>query len=259
MGRNQGGYAPLSVRGGELTPIDYILPVASAQVKSAILLAGLYAHGVTRVTEPVPTRDHTEIMLRSFGADLRRDQGTISVLGQLALEGRRVRVPGDISSAAYFLVAGAVTPGAEVTVRNVGVNPTRTGIIEVLQAMGADLTVLSTRTEAGESVADLRVRGSELRGTEVAGTLIPRLIDEIPVLAVAAVAARGETVIRDAAELRVKESDRIQAVVRELGKFGAAIRELPDGMVIRGGSRLHGAVVDSGGDHRMAMASPLPG
>ncbi len=259
LGRGQGGCAPLAIRGGELRPIDYTLPVASAQVKSALLLAGLAVNGTTRVTEPAPTRDHTEIMLRSFGAEVRREGATITLTGRPTLTGQRLPVPGDLSSAAFFLAAGAAIPGSALRISGAGVNPTRTGIIDVLRAMGADLTVENVRTAGGESVADLCVRGSELRGTEIAGALIPRLIDEIPALAVAAAAARGETVIRDAAELRVKESDRIGALAHQLRRLGAEICELPDGLVIRGGAPLHGALVHSGGDHRMAMALALAG
>ena len=212
---------PLTVRGGRLHAIAYASPVASAQVKSAILLAGLYAEGVTAVSEPLKSRDHTERMLRGFGVDVEEEGLTVRMRGGQRLCGQAVAVPGDISSAAFFLVAGAIMPGAEVTVRGVGINPTRSGVLDVLNAMGAELSVSSFRIAGGEPVADLVVRHSALRGTEIGGELIPRLIDELPILAVAAAFAEGTTVIRDAGELRVKESDRIATVTRFLRDMGA--------------------------------------
>ncbi|MGB9903679.1 MAG: 3-phosphoshikimate 1-carboxyvinyltransferase [Desulfotomaculales bacterium] len=259
-GRGGGEFAPLAVSGGDLHGISYRLPVPSAQVKSAVLLAGLLARGETAVTETVATRDHTERLLKHFGARVQCDgRGTVSVKGGQRLAGRPLTVPGDISSAAFFLVAAACTPDSEITVAGVGINPTRTGILDVLKEMGANLAVLNVRESGGEPVADLRVRSSSLSGTVIAGELIPRLVDEIPVLAVAAAAARGRTEIRDAAELRVKESDRLAVLAVELGKLGADIEELPDGLLIRGGRPLRGAVCQSHGDHRVAMALAVAG
>ncbi|MEL6221453.1 MAG: 3-phosphoshikimate 1-carboxyvinyltransferase [Cyanobacteria bacterium J06627_8] len=252
----EGGYAPLAIQGQHLTPIHYNSPIASAQVKSCVLLAGLMADGPTTVTEPALSRDHSERMLRAFGADISIDSATNSatIHGPATLTGQHVVVPGDISSAAYWLVAGAITPGADLTVLNVGINPTRTGVLEVLQAMEADISLLNERTVTGEPVADLRVRHSNLKGCTIQGSIIPRLIDEIPILAVAAVFASGTTMIRDAAELRVKESDRIAVMANQLNAMGANVTELPDGMEIEGHSSLTGAEVDSHTDHRIAMS-----
>lgn len=251
-----GGYAPLAIHGRQLKPIHYHSPIASAQVKSCVLLAGLMAEGATTVTEPALSRDHSERMLRAFGATVTVDPESRSAIihGPATLTGQHVVVPGDISSAAFWLVAGAITPGADLTIRNVGVNPTRTGILEVLQAMEADVTLLNERTVTGEPVADLRVRHSSLKGCVIKGDVIPRLIDEIPVLAVAASCATGKTVIRDAAELRVKESDRIAVMANQLNCMGAHITELPDGMEIEGNASLTGTEVDSHTDHRIAMS-----
>jgi 3-phosphoshikimate 1-carboxyvinyltransferase len=259
MGRRDNTMAPLAIRGGCLKPIDYVSPVASAQVKSAVLLAGLYAGGQTTVTEPVKSRDHTERMLKYFGAAVETRGNTVVVQGGPTLQGAEIKVPGDISSAAFLMVAAALVPGSDLLIRNVGTNPTRDGIVEALRNMGADIVLLNTREESGEPVSDIRVRHSRLRGTVLAGSLIPRMIDEIPVLAVAACAAGGETVVRDAAELKVKESDRIAAIVGSLKKFGADIEELPDGFIIRPGGRLRGATVDPGKDHRMAMSMTVAG
>lgn len=258
-GRDNENLAPLAVKGGFVKPIRFVSTVASAQVKSAIMLAGLYARGVTSVWEPEKSRDHTERMLKYFGAEVDVNGLAVKVVGQPDLKARTVTVPGDISSAAFFLVAGAIVPGAEVTVKGVGVNPTRDGIIEVLQAMGADLRVNNRREQTGEPVADITVRGSDLKGTTVKGHVIPRLIDEIPVLAVAAAVAEGITEIRDAAELKVKETNRITTVIRELSKFGVAMEELPDGMRIHGSRQLYGAECESHGDHRIAMAMAVAG
>lgn len=258
-GRQGGRLAPLVLKGGQVQPISYRSPVASAQVKSAVLLAGLKADGVTSVTEPEPSRDHTERMLQAFGAKVTKAGLTASVEGRPRLFGQTLRVPGDISSAAFFLVAGSIIPGSEILIKGVGVNPTRTGILEVLSAMGAEIRLENQRLEAGEPVADLLVRHRPLKGTEIKGEIIPRLIDEIPVLAVAAALAEGETVIRDAAELRVKESDRIAVMTKELSKMGAQIEELPDGMVIQGGSTLAGAHCLAYEDHRIAMALAVAG
>ncbi len=252
-GRANGTRLPLAVRGAERArAIEYATPVASAQVKSAILLAGLGADGPVTVIEPAPSRDHSEVMLRAFGARLETAERRVT-LTPGPLRGTTVHVPGDVSSAAFLLVAAAIVPDARVTVARVGVNPSRTGLLDVLDAMGARLERGATGGD-GEPSAALTVASSALRATSIGGALVPRLIDEIPVLAVAAAVADGVSEVRDAAELRVKESDRIAAIARELGAMGAAVEELPDGMRITGGRRLRGARVSSGGDHRMAMA-----
>lgn len=255
-GRQGNSLAPLAVRGQDLKPMHYYSPIASAQVKSCILLAGLMVDGETTVTEPALSRDHSERMLQAFGATLDIDTATNSVTlrGQPTLRGQKVIVPGDISSAAFWLVAGAIIPGSDLLITNVGVNPTRTGILEALAMMEADISRENERIVAGEPVADLRVKHSKLQACEIGGDLIPRLIDEIPVLAVAAAFANGTTVIKDAAELRVKESDRLAVMAAELGKMGANIVELADGLKITGGDRLNGAEVDSFNDHRIAMS-----
>jgi 3-phosphoshikimate 1-carboxyvinyltransferase len=251
------GYAPLAIQGQALKPIHYHSPIASAQVKSCILLAGLLTEGSTTVTEPSLSRDHSERMLRAFGANLTVDPETCSatVTGGAVLKGQPVIVPGDISSAAFWLVAASIVPGSELLVQNVGVNPTRTGILDVLTAMEADITWENQREVAGEPVADLRVRSSQLKSCTISGeALMPRLIDEIPILAVAATMAQGTTMIRDAAELRVKESDRLAVMATQLTKMGAKITEHPDGLEIIGGTALSGAEVDSDTDHRIAMS-----
>ena len=254
-GRENGKFAPLSVRGGQLKAIRYDSPVASAQVKSAVLLAGLFAEGESGLKEPELSRDHTERMLRAFGVQVGERDGYITVQGGSRLTGTEIDVPGDISSAAFLMVAAAITPGADVTIRNVGINPTRTGILEVLREMGADIELLNERVSGGEPIADMRVRGSQLRAVHVGGAMIPRLIDEIPVLAVAASQAEGVTEIRDAEELKVKESNRIATTARELRKFGAIVEELDDGLRITGRTFLRGgAVIDTYHDHRIAMA-----
>jgi 3-phosphoshikimate 1-carboxyvinyltransferase len=259
VGRGEGGRLPLGIRGARpLRGLVHRTPVASAQVKSALLLAGLAADGPTVVEEPAPSRDHTERMLRGFGARVRADGTRVTLSPGGELSGRAVRVPGDISSAAFFLVAGALVPGSALTVSGVGVNPTRTGLLDVLGEMGASLSV-TPRQEGEEPVADLAVRPGALRGARVGGALIPRLIDELPVLAVAAALAKGVTEVREAAELRVKESDRIATLARELGKLGARIEERPDGFAIEGGRPLQGGAVRSWGDHRMAMALIVAG
>ncbi len=249
----EGKFCPLSISPAALHGITYPMPVASAQLKSAILLAGLYADGPTTVIEPAPSRDHTERMLRAFGAQVESDGCRVTVHAPLALRATDLAVPADISSAAFFLVAGAIVPGSELTIQNVGINPTRDGAIEVLRAMGAEIAV-TNRRDGAEPVADLTVRTSALHGTEISGDLIPRLIDELPALAVAAAFAEGETVIRDAQELKVKESNRITAMVNELTRAGADCTETADGMTIRGGRPLHGAAFESYGDHRIAMS-----
>jgi 3-phosphoshikimate 1-carboxyvinyltransferase len=254
VGRAEGTRLPLAIRGTAAPKaIEYATPVASAQIKSAVLLAGLGADGPVTVIEPAPSRDHSERILRRFGARVTTAERTVT-LTPGPLRATTVVVPGDISSAAFLLVAGAIVGDSRVTLHRVGVNPTRTGILDVLEAMGARITS-GTAADEGEPTASLTVTGGALRATEIGGArLIPRLIDEVPILAVAAAVATGVTVVRDATELRVKESDRIAAIGRELGKMGARIEERPDGMAITGGHRLHGAAVTSGGDHRMAMA-----
>jgi 3-phosphoshikimate 1-carboxyvinyltransferase len=251
-GRDGDSRAPLVVKGGNLHGIEYSLPVPSAQLKSALLLAGLSAEGDTVVVEPAPSRDHTERLLGAMGAKIEVDGEAIR-LSPGGLRAVDVAVPGDMSAAAFWLVAGAIHPKAEIKVSGVGINPTRSGVIDVLRSMGATLTIENERVVSGERVADLRVESSTLNGIEIGGELVPRSIDEIPVIALAAACARGKTVIRDAQELRVKESDRIGNTVRELSKMGARVDELPDGMVIHGGGQLHGAECDSQNDHRVAM------
>lgn len=255
-GRQNNRLAPLSVRGRALKPIHYHSPVASAQVKSCILLAGLMTEGQTTVTEPSLSRDHSERMLRAFGADIVVDPDTCSVTvrGPATLTGQTIVVPGDISSAAFWLVAGAITPGADLVIENVGINPTRTGILDALQMMEADITLENVREVTGEPVADLRVRHSRLRAVTLSGDLIPRMIDEVPILAVAALFAEGTTTITDAAELRVKECDRIAVMASQLACLGARLEELPDGLTIHGGTPLSGSIVDSYTDHRVAMS-----
>ncbi|MDJ0702131.1 MAG: 3-phosphoshikimate 1-carboxyvinyltransferase [Leptolyngbyaceae cyanobacterium MO_188.B28] len=255
-GRHNNSLAPLAIQGRRLNPIHYHSPVASAQVKSCILLAGLMCNGQTTVTEPALSRDHTERMLKAFGANLTVDPESHSVViaGPAQLQGQTVIVPGDISSAAFWLVAAAITPGSELVIENVGVNPTRTGVLEALAKMEADITLENERLVTGEPVADLRVRHSRLKGCVIDGDLIPRLIDEVPILAVAALFAEGTTLIRDAQELRVKESDRLAVMASQLSRLGAQLTELPDGLEIQGGAALHGAEVDSYTDHRVAMS-----
>jgi 3-phosphoshikimate 1-carboxyvinyltransferase len=260
VGRSDGNRLPLGVRGSSrLTPIDYTLPVASAQVKSAVLLAGLRAAGPVSVTQPAESRDHSERMLLDFGARL-TTSGLHIALEPGPLHGTTVAVPGDVSSATFLLVAAAIVPDARVAVTGVGLNPTRTGALDVLGAMGARLTVGEDRTGgSSEPRGVVTVETSDLAGTSIGGALIPRLIDEVPALAVAAALARGKTEVRDAAELRVKESDRVAALGRQLSAMGARVTELPDGLVIDGGAGLRGATVTSGGDHRIAMALAVAG
>ncbi len=253
-GRDDGRFAPLSIDGGNLRGIRYRLPEASAQTKSAILLAGLYAEGDTIVEEQQPSRDHTERMLAAMGAQIGREGPAIRLTPGGRLTALSLRVPNDISAAAFWMVAASVHPDAEIHLTGVGMNPTRTGIIEVLRAMGADLAIEEERTVAGEPVADIVVRSSELRGVTAEGDLIVRMMDEIPALAVAAAFAHGPTTIRDAAELRVKESDRIATTVSQLSALGVGISARDDGMVIEGGTPPAGGNVGSFGDHRLAMA-----
>jgi len=254
-GRGGGTLAPLAITGGSLAGIDYRSPIASAQVKSALMFAGLYASGETRVTEPSLSRDHSERMFTFFGADLDRSSHGVTVRGGRELQGQEICVPGDISSAAFFLVAALIVPGSELLIRNVGVNPTRTGVIDILQAMGGDITLQDQREVSGEPVADLLVRSSRLKGIEIGGDVVPRAIDEFPAISVAAAVAEGVTVIRDAKELRVKETDRIAAMASNLRAVGAGqIDETEDGMVIQGVESLTGGSVTSCGDHRIAMS-----
>ncbi|MBQ3425847.1 MAG: 3-phosphoshikimate 1-carboxyvinyltransferase [Clostridia bacterium] len=250
----EGEYCPLHIHGRRLHGIEYNMTVASAQVKTALILAGLYAEGETVIHETEKSRDHTELMLRAMGAYVRTDGLTVRVGKTESLCAQDITVPGDISSAAFFMVLAAIMPGAEITIRNVGINPTRTGIIDVLRSMGADIKLKNRRSSGGEPAADILVCASRLKGTEIGGAMIPRLIDELPVIAVAALFADGKTVIRDAAELKVKESDRIAAITAELKKCGADITATEDGMIIRGGIPLHGASFVTRGDHRMAMS-----
>ncbi len=247
------GCVPLEITGTKLHSVSYASPVASAQVKSAVLLAGLYGDGITQVTEPYVSRNHTELMLRCFGADV-RTEGTKAVIHPAEeLYGQNILVPGDISSAAFFIAAGLIVPGSEILIRNVGINPTRNGILKVCKSMGADLVLLNENQDAGEPTADILVKSSSLHGIEIGGAVIPTLIDELPVIAAMACFAEGETVIRDAAELKVKESNRIEVMVRNLSAMGADVTETEDGMIIRGGKPLHGAVLESKSDHRIAM------
>lgn len=246
--------APLHIAGTSLKGIHYQSPVASAQVKSCVLLAGLYTQGVTSVTEPTLSRNHTEIMLNYFGADVTSKGTTATITPEPALEGRQVKVPGDISSAAYFIAAAMLVPDSEVLLKNVGINPTRDGILRVFKEMGADITYLNENCDNGEATADLLVRSSSLHGVTVGGDIIPALIDEIPMIAVAAAFAEGTTVIKDASELKVKESNRIDTVVTNLKAMGCDIEAADDGMIIHGGRQLHGAVIDTKKDHRIAMS-----
>ena len=248
-----GNLCPLTIQPAALTGIRYELPVASAQLKSAILLAGLFAQGQTTVVEPAASRDHTERMLRGLGASVETDGNAITLTPPDTLHAMDISVPGDISSAAYFLVAGLILPDSDITICNVGINPTRTGILDALEAMGADIERQNVRGDI-EPVCDLRVRSSKLHGTTIGGDIIPRLIDELPVLAVAAAFAEGKTIIRDAQELKVKESNRIAAMTAELSRTGADVTETDDGMIICGGKPLHGAAFTSYADHRVAMS-----
>ena len=261
-GRNRDTLAPLAIKGQELHGLDYTLPVASAQIKSAVLIAGHFTlqKGRTIVREPAVSRDHTERMLQAMGVKV-ISEGPVVTLASPAAPPKAIDidVPGDLSSAAYWLVLGAIHPNAEVTIKGTGVNPTRTGIIDVLLKMGARLKVENERIVNNEPVADLVIESSELTAVDIQGDIVPRLIDEVPVLAVAACLAKGTTTIKDAAELRVKETDRIAFLVAELSKMGAKVEELPDGMIIKGGAKLNGAKCSSHGDHRMAMALGVAG
>jgi len=253
-GRAGGEKAPLAITGSRLKGISYESPVSSAQVKSAILLAGLYADGETRVTEPHLSRDHSERMLRHFGADIEADGRTVAIRGGRELSGQAIVVPGDISSAAFFMVAGLIVPGSEILIKGVGINPTRTGILDILKMMGGDISLLNSREISGEPVADILVRSSLLKGIEISGDLVPRAIDEFPVIAVAAATAEGKTVVRDARELRVKETDRIKAMADNLRLAGIMVEEADDGMTVYGADGFTAFRADSQGDHRIAMS-----
>lgn len=259
LGRDGGNLPPLAIRGARLQAIDYIGPIASAQVKSAILLAGLFVEGETTVTEPALSRDHTERIFDAVGIPIRRNGLQLAVDGIKRIPAFRLHIPGDFSAAAFFLVAALVIPGSDLLLRGVGMNPTRTGLLEALQAMGAGIEIGEQRIVSGEPVADLRVRSQALHGTAVAGALIPRMVDEIPIFAVAAALASGTTIIRDATELRVKEVDRIAAIATELHRLGVEVEQRSDGLNIRGGAVLSGCHCDSWGDHRMAMALAVAG
>ena len=248
------GCAPFTIQGGNLRHIHYRSPIASAQVKSAVLLAGLYGDGITRVTEPVLSRDHTERMLAGFGADITSEGTTASIRPEPKLEAQSIHVPGDISSAAYFIALGLITPGSEILIQNVGINPTRSGILTAAAAMGAELTLLNERNVSGEPVADILVTSSSLHGTVIEGSQIPTLIDEIPIIAIMAAFAEGATTIKDAQELKVKESDRIAVVSENLNAMGGKVTPMEDGMIIEGGYPLHGAHIRTFQDHRIAMS-----
>lgn len=254
------GCAPLYIAPGNLYGIHYDSPVASAQVKSSILLAGLYADGETSVTEPSLSRNHTELMLKEFGADIRSQydlntsKATAFIRPCSELYGQKIMVPGDISSAAYFIAAGLLVPDSEILIKNTGINATRAGILKVCEDMGANITLLNERTEGGEAIADILVRTSNLHGTTISGDIIPTLIDEIPIIAIMAAAAEGTTIIKDAAELKVKETNRIETVVDNLKAMGCDIIATDDGMIIHGGKTLHGTTIHTLLDHRIAMA-----
>ena len=263
-GRKGGELAPLAVTGSRLRGIEFVSPVASAQLKSALLLAGLYADGITRVSEPRPSRDHTERLFEYFGIPIERAAHTVAVQGRPAVSWsgtKELAVPGDLSAAAFFIVGASILEGSDVTITNVGINPTRNGALEILGEMGADIQLLNPRQQAGEPVADIRVHAHSLRGIRIGAEWIPRTIDEFPILCVAAAVADGETLITGAEELRVKESDRIATMASELTKMGVAIRETPDGLVIQGsgGRPLRAASCVSHGDHRVAMSVAVAG
>ncbi|MBI1390397.1 MAG: 3-phosphoshikimate 1-carboxyvinyltransferase [bacterium] len=257
MGRDGGRKLPLMTQGGGLKGIEYASPVASAQIKSAILLAGLFAEGKTTIVEPGPSRDHTERMLRSYGVEVQSENGRVSLRGGQTLRTRDLDVPGDPSSAAFFTIGALITPESDLILENVGINPTRTGLYDVLLDMGADIAFENERLCGDEPVADLHVRHSPLRGVRVGGDTVVRMIDEFPIFSVAAAFAEGESTVEGAEELRVKESDRIAVMVGLLGRMGARIEERPDGFTVSGGAPLSGAQTDSKGDHRVAMSAAI--
>ncbi len=258
-GRDGGNFAPIEIRGGQLAPIDFEMPVPSAQVKSCIMLAALFAEGASTINEPVLSRDHTERMFSYFDVRYSKDNGLISVLGTKNIFARNLSIPGDMSSAAFFMVAASIVPGAHIIIKNVGINPTRRGVIDVLTKMGADIQVENESLHCQEPRADISVRYSGLKGIEIGGSIIPNIIDEIPVLTIAAAAAKGTTTIKDARELRVKESDRLSTMGENLKKLGVKIEERQDGMLIEGGATFSGGVFDSHGDHRVAMSIAIAG
>ena len=254
MGREKGSLAPLAISGGCLNAIGYDSPVSSAQIKSSIMLAGLYAGGETSVREPSLSRDHSERMFRLFGASLDIFNNGVTIRGGIELNGQEISVPGDISSATFFIVAALITSGSEIIIRNVGVNPTRTGAIDILKSMGGNIELIGEREVSGEPVADILVHSSQLKGIDIAGSVVPRAIDEFPAICVAAACAEGRTTIRDARELRVKETDRIAAMATNLRQLGVEVNESDDGMDITGVEKLGGGKVKSFGDHRIAMS-----
>jgi 3-phosphoshikimate 1-carboxyvinyltransferase len=257
--RSDNGHPPLHITGSKLRPISFRSPVASAQVKSAILLAGLYCDGTTSVTESEKSRDHTERMLKAAGIDIEISGLTINMKGGTVLRPLDLTVPNDLSSAAFFIAAGTIVPGSELLIKNTGINPTRTGLIEILQSMGADIRLENNREVSGEPVADIHVKHSYLSGIDITGDMVPKTIDEFPILCVAAALAQGKTKITGAKELRVKESDRITAMAAELRKMGVNIEELEDGLIIEGRENLQPAVIQSYGDHRIAMSMAIAG
>ena len=250
----EGEYCPLKIHGAKLHGIDYKMPVASAQVKTALILAGMYADGKTIIRESVQSRNHTELMLKAMGANININENIISISPTKMLSPQKIEVPGDISSAAFFIVLGTILPNSKILIKNVGINKTRIGIIDVMKDMGADIILENKRAHACEEVCDIFVKSSDLKGTVIGGEIIPRLIDELPVIAVAAAFAKGETIIKDAGELKVKETNRISAVVCEFLKCGIDIKETDDGLIINGGKPVLGADFKSYGDHRMAMS-----
>jgi len=258
-GESDDNYAPLIIIGKKLTAIRYVSPIASAQVKSSIMLASLYADGITQILEPYKSRDHSERMMAYMGGNVTVDGNNISIEGGQKLVGREIFIPGDISSAAFFVAGALIVNNSEILLKNIGVNPTRTGIIDVLKKMGANIYLQNIREINNEPVADILVRSSKLKGIEISGETIPRVIDEIPILSVAAALSEGETIIQDAGELRVKETDRIKAVVTNLKELGADVKELSDGIIINGPNRLKGAELESFGDHRIALAFAVAG
>lgn len=258
-GRKGGEFLPLSIYGGGLQGISHRLTVASAQVKSALLFAGLFAGGKTAIEEVMPTRDHTECMLEYFGINVLRDGSTVTVEGGQKPHSRDIGVPGDISAASFFMVAASIIEGSEIVIRDMGVNPTRTGIIDILREMGASIEIYNLREMGKEPVGDIKVKFAPLKGVEIRGAMIPRSVDELPVLCVASAVAEGETVIKDAAELRVKESDRIAVMAECLSSLGVEVETFDDGMKIKGGKRLKGVVCNSHGDHRIAMSMAIAG
>ncbi|MEK7271908.1 MAG: 3-phosphoshikimate 1-carboxyvinyltransferase, partial [Nitrospirota bacterium] len=257
--QSEKGYPPLAIKGGDLKPIDYKSPVASAQVKSAVLLAGLYCDGITSVSEPEKSRDHTERMLKAAGVNIEIKNLKVSVTGKAKLKPLDTTIPGDFSSAAFFIVAGAIVTDSKILIKNVGINLTRTGLLDILKKMGADITLKNKREVSGEPVSDIYINHSQLKGIEIGGDMIPKAIDEFPILCIAASLAQGTTKITGAKELRVKESDRISSMANELRKMGVEVEELPDGITIKGRERLKAATVQSYGDHRVAMSMAIAG